>query len=174
MQRKGSLSTDWKSALGDPQEGVGEPPAPTQGPGGPVPGTCPSMVRACVAGASLLQEDPIPCPPAWRNIGGDLAGGERENKNSFQTRQDGRKCLCYAGRGSGKRQKPGDWAPGAPGQTLTGSHARACGPDRTPAACLPRSWPASLLIGIPPASQQRAAVTKLSTKRDLLFLLIEG
>lgn len=54
-QRKGSLGTDWKSALGDPQKGVGEPPAQTQGPRGPVPDTYPSMVCACVAGASLLQ-----------------------------------------------------------------------------------------------------------------------
>ena len=98
----------------------------------------------------------------------DGAGGW---KNSFQMRQDGRKCFCCTWGGSGERQTLVT-VPGAPGQTRAGKPPAPVGltthPPRPPC-----SLPAALLTGIPPSSHQRAAVTKLSTKLDL-FLLIGG
>ena len=57
-------------------------------------------------------------------------------KNSFQMRQDGRKCFCGTWGGSGERQNPGDCAWGS----RTDKHGRAttaCGPDHTPANASP-------------------------------------
>lgn len=64
-----------KVLWGDPQEGVGEPPAQTQGPQGSCARHLPQHGVCVCSGASLLLWDPIPCPLGRRRIGGDLGWG---------------------------------------------------------------------------------------------------